>query len=81
MYYDARVPQRYTCPVGVATQNEDLRKLFTGRADHVVNFMHFIAHELREILAELGLRTVDELIGRSDLLEPSAEVHNEKRVL
>ena len=73
-----RVCHKDTCPVGVATQNEDLRKLFTGRADYVVNFMHFIAHELREILAELGLRTVDELIGRSDLLEPSAEVHNEK---
>ncbi|KOR12230.1 glutamate synthase [Staphylococcus carnosus] len=73
-----RVCHKDTCPVGVATQNEDLRALFTGRADHVVNFMHFIAHELREILAELGLRTVDELIGRSDLLEPSSEVHSEK---
>ena len=57
-----------SCPVGIATQNKDLRALFNGRADHVVNFMHFVAEELREILAELGLRTVDELVGRTDLL-------------
>lgn len=63
-----RVCHKDTCPVGIATQNKDLRALFNGRADHVVNFMHFVAEELREILAELGLRTVDELVGRTDLL-------------
>ena len=58
-----------TCPVGVATQNKELRKLFTGKPDHVVNFFRFLAEDLREIMAELGLRTVNELVGRSDLLE------------
>ena len=64
-----RVCHKDTCPVGIATQNQDLRALFNGRADHVVNFMHFVAEELREVLAELGLRTVDELVGRTDLLK------------
>ncbi|UQW81338.1 glutamate synthase large subunit [Staphylococcus edaphicus] len=63
-----RVCHKDTCPVGIATQNQDLRALFNGRADHVVNFMHFIAEELREILAELGLNSVDDLVGRTDLL-------------
>ncbi|MCP6606233.1 glutamate synthase-related protein, partial [Klebsiella pneumoniae] len=62
----------------MATQNEDLRQLFNGRAHHVVNFMHFIAQELREVLAELGLRSVEELIGRTDLLEANHSVANEK---
>lgn len=66
-----RVCHKDTCPVGIATQNGDLRALFTGKADHVVNYMHFVAQELREILATLGLRTVDELVGRTDLLEAS----------
>ncbi|PTE90919.1 hypothetical protein BUY36_14890, partial [Staphylococcus cohnii] len=56
-------------PVGIATQNQDLRALFNGRADHVVNFMHFVAEELREILAQLGLKSVDALVGRTDLLQ------------
>lgn len=73
-----RVCHKDTCPVGVATQNEDLRQLFNGRAHHVVNFMHFIAQELREVLAELGLRSVEELIGRTDLLEANHSVANEK---
>lgn len=64
-----RVCHKDTCPVGIATQNQDLRALYNGRADHVVNFMHFIAEELREILAELGLKSVEELIGRTDLLQ------------
>ena len=64
-----RVCHKDTCPVGIATQNQDLRALFNGRADHVVNFMHFVAEELREILAELGLKSVDELVGRTDLLQ------------
>ncbi|PAW76056.1 MAG: glutamate synthase large subunit [Verrucomicrobia bacterium Tous-C9LFEB] len=59
-----------TCPVGVATQDPKLRKNFQGDPQHVVNFMKFIAEELREIMAQLGFRTLNELIGRTDLLEP-----------
>ncbi len=58
-----------TCPVGVATQDPALRKLFAGKPEHVIAFFRFIAEEVREILAQLGIRTMDELIGRSDLLE------------
>jgi len=58
-----------TCPVGVATQDEELRKRFTGDPDHVVNFFRFIVQELREIMAELGFRTVNEMIGQVDNLE------------
>ena len=57
-----------TCPVGVATQNEELRKRFTGKPEHVVNFFTFIATEMREIMAELGFSTVNEMIGRTDIL-------------
>ncbi|HET6384218.1 MAG TPA: glutamate synthase large subunit, partial [Armatimonadota bacterium] len=64
-----RVCHLDTCPVGVATQNPDLRKRFAGKAEHVVNFMTFIAEELREIMAQLGFRTINEMVGRSDLLE------------
>src|SRR3569623_46676 len=58
-----------TCPVGVATQNPELRKRFTGDADHVVNLFKFLTQELREIMAELGFRTVDEMVGQVDCLE------------
>ena len=58
-----------TCPVGVATQDPKLRKLFTGSPDHLVNFFTFIATELREIMAELGFRSLDEMVGRSDRLQ------------
>lgn len=58
-----------TCPVGVATQNPELRKRFKGKPEYVVNFMKFIAQELREYMAKLGIRTVDELVGRVDLLK------------
>jgi glutamate synthase (NADPH/NADH) large chain len=58
-----------TCPVGVATQDPELRKRFTGEPEHVVNFMMFIAEEVRELMAELGFRKVNEMIGRSDALE------------
>jgi glutamate synthase (NADPH/NADH) large chain len=58
-----------TCPVGVATQDPDLRKRFNGNADHVVNFFKFIVQELREIMAELGFRTVNEMVGQVDMLE------------
>jgi glutamate synthase (NADPH/NADH) large chain len=57
-----------TCPVGVATQDPELRKLFTGDADHVVNLFHFLAEELRETMAELGFRTVQEMVGQADAL-------------
>jgi len=58
-----------TCPVGVATQDPALRAKFKGQPEHVVNYFFFVAEEVREIMAQLGIRTVDELIGRSDLLD------------
>ena len=64
-----RVCNLDTCPVGVATQNPILRKRFSGKPEYIVNFMKFIAQELREYMAELGFRTVDEMVGRSDLLK------------
>jgi glutamate synthase (ferredoxin) len=64
-----RVCQKNTCPVGIATQNPDLRERFMGDPQHVVNFMHFVAQEMRELMAQLGFRTVDEMIGRTDKLE------------
>ena len=64
-----RVCNLDTCPVGVATQNPELRKRFSGKPEYVVNFMKFIAQELREYMAKLGVRTVDELVGRTDLLK------------
>lgn len=64
-----RVCNLDTCPVGVATQNPELRKNFKGKPEYVENFMRFIAEELREYMAALGVRTVDELVGRTDLLK------------
>jgi len=61
-----------TCPVGVATQDPNLRKLFTGEADHVVNLFYFLAQELRETMAELGFRSVEEMVGQSDALKVRA---------
>ena len=63
-----------TCPVGIATQNPTLRKHFAGKPEHVENFMRFIAQEVREILAMLGVHTLDEVIGRTSLLKPQADV-------
>jgi glutamate synthase (ferredoxin) len=63
-----RVCNLDTCPVGIATQNPELRKRFKGKPEYVINFMRFIAQELREYMAKLGVRTVDELVGRTDLL-------------
>lgn len=57
-----------TCPVGVATQDKELRKRFSGKVEHVVNFFHFLAEDLREIMAELGYRTVNEMVGQSQHL-------------
>jgi glutamate synthase (ferredoxin) len=64
-----RVCNLDTCPAGIATQNPELRKRFKGKPEYVVNFMRFIAQEMREYMAKLGIRTMDELIGRSDLLK------------
>ena len=65
-----RVCNLDTCPFGVATQNPELRKRFAGKPEYVVNFMRFIAEELREYMSKLGVRTLDELVGRIDLLKP-----------
>ena len=63
-----RVCNLDTCPVGIATQNPELRKRFTGKPEYVINFMKFIAENLREYMAKLGVRSIDELVGRTDLL-------------
>lgn len=73
-----RVCHLDTCPVGVATQNPELRKKFRGNPDHVVNFMRFIAEEMRELMAQLGFRTVNEMIGRTDKLEMKKAVDHWK---
>jgi glutamate synthase (ferredoxin) len=75
-----RVCNLDTCPVGVATQNPELRKRFKGKPEYVENFMRFIAQELREYMAKLGIRTVDELVGRSDLLY-STDKADEKNII
>ncbi len=67
-----RVCNLDTCPVGIATQNPELRKRFRGKPEHVVNFMRFIAEELREVMARLGVRRVEDLVGRGDLLKKRA---------
>ena len=64
-----RVCNLDTCPVGVATQNPELRKNFRGKPEYVINFMRFIAQNLREYMAKLGVHTIDELVGRTDLLK------------
>ena len=73
-----RVCNLDTCPVGVATQNEELRKRFKGKPEYVVNFMYFIAQELREIMAKLGFRKVDDMIGRVDKLKQKKHAHGWK---
>jgi glutamate synthase (ferredoxin) len=73
-----RVCHLDTCPVGVATQNPELRKKFTGDPQHVVNFMVFMAQELREYMAKLGFRTIDEMIGRTDVLQARGDVEHWK---
>jgi glutamate synthase (NADPH/NADH) large chain len=67
-----------TCPVGVATQDPELRKRFTGDADHVVNFFKFLTQELREIMAELGFRTINEMVGQVDCLEVREDIKHWK---
>ncbi len=66
------------CPVGVATQSPELRKKFMGRSEYLINFFKFIAQDLREIMAELGFRTIDEMIGRTDLIEMNEAISHWK---
>ena len=73
-----RVCHLDTCPVGVATQNPELRKKFAGKPEHVVNFMMFIAEELREIMAQLGFRTIVEMVGHSELLDTKKAIEHWK---
>ncbi len=74
-----RVCNLDTCPVGVATQNPELRKNFKGKPEYVENFMRFVAEELREYMAKLGFRTVDEMVGRTDLLKLKASCLQDER--
>ncbi|MFT4883057.1 MAG: glutamate synthase (ferredoxin), partial [Natronomonas sp.] len=74
----ARQCHENTCPVGVATQDEDLRSRFPGEPQHVINYMTFIAQELREIMADLGYTSVEEMIGRVDALKQREDVEQEK---
>jgi len=67
-----------TCPVGVATQDPELRKRFKGEPEHVVNYFTFIAEEVRELMAELGFHTIDEMIGRSDMLDMAKAIDHWK---
>ncbi|MFE2754060.1 glutamate synthase large subunit [Actinosynnema sp. NPDC059335] len=73
-----RVCHLDTCPVGIATQNPELRKRFTGQVDHVVNFFHFVAQEVRELLASLGFRTIDEAVGHAELLKTDEAIEHWK---
>ena len=73
-----RVCHLNTCPVGVATQDPRLRAMFTGSPDHVVNFMRFVAQEVRELMAQLGFRTINEMIGRTDKLSVKKAVDHWK---
>ena len=70
-----------TCPVGIATQDEKLRKRFRGKPEHVENYFRFLAREVREYMARLGFRTFDEMVGRSDLLVPRDDLEGKARTL
>jgi glutamate synthase (NADPH/NADH) large chain len=74
----ARQCHENTCPVGVATQNEKLRDRFPGQPQHVINYMTFMAQEMREVMAELGFRSVEEMVGRVDMLRQREDVRQEK---
>ncbi len=67
-----------TCPVGIATQDPELRKKFTGKPEHVVNYCFMVAEEARQVMAELGFRTMDEMVGRSDVLETDEAIRHWK---
>lgn len=73
-----RVCHLNTCPVGIATQNPELRKKFKGKPEHVVNYMYFIAQELREIMAQLGFRTVNEMVGQVQKLDRNKAIEHYK---
>lgn len=73
-----RVCHLNTCPVGIATQNPDLRKKFQGKPEHVVNYMYFVAQELREIMSKLGFRTVDEMVGQVQKLDRNKTIEHYK---
>jgi glutamate synthase (ferredoxin) len=73
-----RVCHLNTCPVGIATQNPQLRKKFSGKPEHVVNFMYFVAQELREIMAKLGFRTVEEMVGQVQKLDRKPAIDHMK---
>ncbi len=73
-----RVCHLNTCPVGIATQNPELRKKFKGKPEHVVNYMYFVAQELREIMAKLGFRTVNEMVGQSQKLNRNKAIEHYK---
>ena len=67
-----------TCPVGIATQDPALRKMFTGKPEHVVNYLFMVAEDARRLMAKLGFRTIDEMVGRSDVLKTDAAIHHWK---
>jgi len=67
-----------TCPVGVATQNPELRKKFNGQPEHVINYFFFVAEELRQIMAEMGFRTIEEMVGRVDRIDMNKAIHHWK---
>ena len=73
-----RVCHLNTCPVGIATQDPELRKKFEGKPEHVVNFMMFIAEEMREYMAQLGFRTVDEMVGHVECLDANDAIEHWK---
>ena len=73
-----RACNKDTCPVGIATQNQKLRARFRGKPEHVMNFMLFVAEEMREIMASLGFRHIDEMVGRNDCLKPRKEMMTER---
>ena len=67
-----------TCPVGIATQNPELRQRFPGEPEHVIHYMTFLAQEVRELMAQLGFRTLNEMIGRTDKLDMRRAIHHWK---
>jgi glutamate synthase (NADPH/NADH) large chain len=69
-----------TCPVGIATQNTELRKRFTGKPEHIVNFFNFLAEEVREYMAQLGFRSIDEMVGHSEVLDIDEKTTSEKNL-
>ena len=73
-----RVCHLNTCPVGIATQNPELRKKFKGKPEHVVNYMYFVAQELREIMAQLGFRTINEMVGQVQKLDRKKAIDHYK---